>query len=86
MVEYFAYEAVMSFCYITNGLQKMFFFFQKLGSVFFLSLLFITKQVTQGIYLTDVFNISPGGRRGGVICGPLQRSGPPTLLYTILTE
>lgn len=65
MVEYFAYEAVMSFCYITNGLQKMFFFFQKLGSVFFLSLLFITKQVTQGIYLTDLFNVSPGGRRGG---------------------
>lgn len=59
MVEYFAYEEVMSFCYITNGLQK------KLGSVFFLSLLFITKQVTQGIYLTDLFNVSPGGRRGG---------------------
>ena len=35
MVEYFAYEAVMSFCYIKIGLQKMFVFFQKLGSVFF---------------------------------------------------
>lgn len=82
MVEYFAYEEVMSFCYITNGLQKMFVFFFKNWEVFFFfhscSLLNRwLKEFTWQIYLT----FPHAGGEGGNLRPLTEIQSPYPIVY-----